>query len=199
MASNIITKDRTRTVMKSIRDLVGKQVLVGIPEDKTSRTQSGQITNAELGYIHETGAPGANIPARPWLVPGVHKAASKYLPHLRAACNAALDGDATQATQWLARAGIVAENYAKREISTGDFVPLKPATVAARRNSRDTQSRRKGESRYMELVDAGMSPASAQAATGIHPLINTGQMRNAVTSVVRRSKLPENALIARYS
>lgn len=189
MAGNsIIVKDRVKTVTDSLRALTKQQVLVGIPAAKTDRTEAGPITNAALGYIHETGAPGANIPARPWLIPGVRKSTSATLPHLRGACNAALDGEPEKAQHELVRAGIIAEGFARNEIVTGNFVPLKPATVAARRYSRGTQSRREGEEQYLALIRAGVTPAAAQTAANIHPLINTAQMLKSVTSVVRKAK-----------
>jgi hypothetical protein len=184
---SIIVQDRAKSIISAIHALAAEQVLVGIPEANTARTQGTEITNAELGYIHENGAPAANIPARAWLVPGVRKSQAQYLPHLRGAYDAALDGEPAKAHQELTRAGIVAENSAKREITTGNFVPLSPATIAARRYSRDTQTQRESEERYLALVRGGATPAAAQVATGIHPLINTAQMRNAVTSVVRQA------------
>src|SRR5689334_15535718 len=120
MAKAIVVKDKTKGVIEALRQLVGEEVLVGIPDSKTNRT-SGQITNAALGYIHEFGSPAANIPARPFLVPGVSKARTAVIPHLRQACEAALEGKKDKAHSALVRAGIVAENSAKREISTGNF------------------------------------------------------------------------------
>lgn len=55
-----------------------KEVLIGIPMSTTERPD-GEITNAELGYIHEYGAPEANIPARPFLIPGVESVKGKAL------------------------------------------------------------------------------------------------------------------------
>jgi hypothetical protein len=187
MAKSIIIKDNSRAIIDSLKALTQHQVLIGIPEEKDAR-DSGPITNAALGYIHEFGAPGANIPARPFLIPGVRKAEREASPHLRSACLAALDGKLDVALRQAAMAGIIAENSAKREITTGDFVPLKPSTIAARYRSRDTGSQRKSETRYMELIHAGSSPAAAQAAAGIKPLINTAQLRNSITSVVRKAK-----------
>lgn len=184
--ANAIVRDRVKSVMDSLRGLAKEQVLVGIPEDKTAR--EGQITNAALGYIHEFGAPGANIPARPHLIPGVRKSAGQYMPHLKAAANFALDGEPQKVRHALMRAGIIASNAVRHEITTGDFVPLKPATVAARYRQRGTATRRAGENQYMELIRQGESPASAQSAAGIRPLMNTGALRNAYTFVVRRVK-----------
>jgi hypothetical protein len=110
------------------------------------------------------------------------------MPHLRGAAVAALDGKPDQADKELVAAGLIAESSAKREISTGDFIPLKPETVAWRFLARGTKTRRASEERYLELIDQGVSPADAQRVAGIRPLINTGQLRNAITSVVRTKK-----------
>ena len=87
MASRVtITKDKVNAVVGSITKLVGKQVLVGIPEANGSRQdpeESAPVTNAALGYIHEFGSPRANIPARPFLIPGVRKSTARVMPHLR--------------------------------------------------------------------------------------------------------------------
>lgn len=187
----VITKDVVNGIIGEITELVGKQVLVGIPENKTIRSsfESGTPpTNATLGYIHEFGAPGANIPARPFLVPGVRKATKAVMPHLQAACEAALEQDRKRSDKELTAAGIIAASSAKKEIHSGNFVPLKPGTIRGRFRSRGTKSRRAGEEQYMELVKGGMSPAAAQTAAGIRPLINTGQLANSITSVVRKKK-----------
>lgn len=185
----IITKDRVNAVIGSITRLVGKEVLVGIPEAKTERQdpeESAHPTNAALGYIHEFGAPRANIPARPFLIPGVRKATEQVMPHLRGACAAALDAKPAVADKELVAAGLIAESSAKREITTGDFIPLKPETVAWRFLARGAKTRRASEERYLSLIDQGVSPRDAQSAAGIRPLINTGQLRQAITSVVRK-------------
>jgi len=179
--------DRSAAITKALRDLTGKEVLVGFPESGAARTGGG-ITNAALGYIHEFGAPAANIPPRPFLVPGVRKVANQYTPHLRKAAEAALNGDAQTVQRELVAAGIIAETGAKAEITTGNFVPLKPGTIAARARGRGTLSRRPSEEQYMQLVKSGVAPGVAQAQTGIRPLINTGQLRRAITSVVVRRK-----------
>lgn len=189
MASRvIITKNNVNSVIAAITKLTRKQVLIGIPDANTSRQQTGPVTNADLGYIHEFGSPAANIPARPFLIPGVRKSLPQVMPHLYGACAAAIDGKSAVADKELVAAGLIAELSAKREINTGNFIPLKPETVAWRYLQRNTKTRRPNEERYLKLIDQGMSPADAQSATGIKPLINTGQLRNAITSVVRVKK-----------
>lgn len=149
-----VTKDRVPDLLKAVRDLTKQEVLIGIPAENAGRDDDLPINNAELGYIHEFGAPAANIPPRPFLVPGVSGAQGKFEPHLKAAANAALSGDGGKVSQGLQRAGIVAASAVKSKIDEGPFAPLSDTTI-----------QRKGSDK---------------------PLIDTGQMRNAVTSVVRK-------------
>lgn len=184
-----ITKDTVSEVVKGITDLVGKQVLIGIPDSTTSRDEEvGQeITNATLGYIHENGSPAANIPARRHLVPGVEKVEEKAVAKLKQAAQATMRGDAQKADQLLNDAGIIGMGGVKSEINwEGDFEPLKPATIRNRHRSRGTKSMRDNERQYLALVAGGMLPADAQSAAGIRPLVNSAQYRNSITYVVRK-------------
>ncbi len=187
MSRLTITRDNVAEVVTSISTLVSKQVLVGIPESTTDRSE-GRITNAALGYIHEFGSPAANIPARPFLRPGVKKATPEALVQLRAAVQAALVGNKAKVDQSLNGAGLIAASGAKQEISSGDFAPLSPSTIRNRHRARQTASMRPSEEEYLGLVNGGMSPGEAQEATGIRPLINTGALRNSLTYVVRTKK-----------
>ena len=65
-----VTRDRVSEVLSAVTKLVGREVLVGIPEDNTERVNGDEATNAQLGYVHEFGSPAKNIPARPFLIPG---------------------------------------------------------------------------------------------------------------------------------
>ena len=192
MASRVtITKDKVNAVVGSITQLVGKQVLVGIPESNAARQDdatNSHPTNAMIGYVMETGSPARNVPARPVLVPGTRESQRDWMPHLRGAAGAALDGNAQKSDAELTAAGIVAESGVKRKIGSNIPPPLKPSTIRSRKYARQTQSRRPNEERYLEQVRSGVDPATAQSAAGIVSLVNTGQLRNAVTSVVRTKK-----------
>lgn len=186
-----VTKDRVNTVVGAITQLVGKQVLVGIPEANATRQDDGSgahPTNAMIGYAMETGSPARNVPARPWLVPGVRESLDQAIPHLEGAVSAALDAQPQKADQELVATGLVAEASVKRKINSNIPPPLSPATIRARKYARQTQSRRANEERYLEQVASGVDPGTAQSAAGIVALVNTAQMRNAVTSVVRTKK-----------
>lgn len=157
------------SIVTAVENLAKKQVLIGIPSDSDRNTRAdGPMTNAALGYIHETGAPSVNIPARPFLVPGVKDAQSAMMSHLEAAGRAAMAGDEQKMLQALNVVGLIAQSAVKAKITDGPFEPLKPRTVAQRMRTRTGRKRR-----------------VVTASADIHPLVDTGQLRNSITYVVR--------------
>lgn len=165
-----------------------KEVLVGIPAENSSRehTSGEQINNAELLYIqshgvrqaemraemqthidagkkyseaHELyiqshGSPLWHIPPRPVLEPSVEANKERIAKQLANASKAALKGDEMKRDASLEKAGIIAENAAKRwfENPENNWPPNAPATI-----------QQKGSDK---------------------PLIDTGEMRKAITHVV---------------
>lgn len=154
-----ITKDRLPDLLKAIRDLTSKEVLVGIPDTAAGRDGDGPISNAEIGYLMETGSPSQNIPERPHLVPGVQVAREKIERRMKAGAEAALSGKSADIDATLTAVGITAENAVKAKITEGPFAALSPKTLAKRR---------------------------AKGRTGEKPLIDTGQYRRTITHVVRK-------------
>lgn len=161
----MVVVDRVAQVMKGLVSAEKYDVLIGIPSEKGPRAgehDQGALTNAALGYIHETGAPEANIPARPFLLPGVREAKAPVTPHLQKATQAFVDGDQVKGEKHLNAAGLIATNLVRRRLNEGiGFAPLASSTLATRR--------RRGRS-------------------GIKPLIDTGQLRNSITYVIRKGK-----------
>ena len=153
-----ITKDRVDALLKAVRDLTAQEVLVGVPSSTAGREDT-PITNAEIGYLMETGSPAQNIPERPFLVPGVEDGKARFIPHLKAAGISALDGKPEMVNRDLERAGFVAASSVKTKITEGPFTPLSPKTLAKRR---------------------------AKGRTRESPLIDTGQLRDSITHVVRK-------------
>lgn len=153
-----ITKDRVDALLKAVRELTTQEVLVGIPSSTAGRDDT-PITNAEIGYLMETGSPAQNIPERPFLVPGVEDGKARFVPHLKAAGLSALDGKPEMVNRDLERAGFVAASSVKTKIAEGPFTPLSPRTLAKRR---------------------------AKGRTRESPLIDTGQLRRSITHVVRK-------------
>lgn len=181
MSSRVkVTRDDVQKVVKSIAALTGKQILVGIPEEKTERGEGVEqepINNATLGYIHEHGSPAKNIPARPFLVPGVEDATEDVEPRLRRAATFAMKGNQERATAEMEAAGMLAQSAVRNKITDGDFAPLSEATLRAR-----ARKGRKGAIAELESRAAGNDPNPENA----RPLIDSGQMRNAITYVVRK-------------
>ncbi|MBY4726606.1 MULTISPECIES: hypothetical protein [Burkholderia] len=152
--------DRLDEVLKSIAGLVKQEVLVGVPDSTAGRKDDGQpLSNAEIGYIQETGSPANNIPARPHLVPGVQDARPKFEPQLQKGVEAALDGDLEQVQRRLNMAGIAAQNSVRAKVNSNIAPELAESTLEARR--------RRGVTRENTLVD-------------------TGQYRNSITYVIRK-------------
>lgn len=182
-------KDKSQRVLEGIKSLKDVSVLVGIPSDNSPGEHGPQtgsnlrtdvldgagpvfsdVTNAVLGIVHEFGAPEMNIPPRAFLVPGIRNEKSSIAKYLGIATKAAMAGDKLRLMRALNSAGIVGMNGAKRKITTGPFAPLKPGTIAARRRrSKGSSYRRK-----------------ATTAVDVTPLIDTGQLRNALTYVLRK-------------
>lgn len=156
-----MTKNKLKIIVSRMRTMTGRTVLVGIPSDKAMR-QGGAPTNAMLGYIHEFGAPEANIPARPFLLPGIRAVKDKVAGYLKQSSIAALKGDSGKADRAMGAAGLVAVSSIQRQFTSGSFAPLKPSTLKARR--------RRGR-------------------TGTRPLIDTGQLRRSITFVLRTGKI----------
>lgn len=183
-----VKKDGVGALMKSLATLGGTRVYAGVPADKAGRTEEdgqGPINNAALMYIHENGAPEANLPARPVVHPAIAAVKPQIVAGLKKAGDFALNGQPEAVLQEYNAVGMIAQNAMRERITEGPFAPLSPKTVAQRAAQRGTR-RRKGEKQYLDLVDSGVSPAEAQAQTGIKPLINTGQLRRALTYVIRK-------------
>ncbi|MGO4738642.1 hypothetical protein AB4099_18990 [Bosea sp. 2KB_26] len=153
-----VTKDRVPDLLRAVRDLTKSEVLVGIPDAEAGR-EDGPISNAEIGYLMETGSPSQNIPERPFLVPGVESARERIEKRMRSAGEAALAGRRDDVSTAFEKAGIEASSAVKAKISDGPFTPLSPKTLAKRR---------------------------ARGRAGEKPLIDTGQLRRAITYVVRK-------------
>lgn len=176
----VTVKDRTASIMRSLGELFTRDVLVGVPSSKTEREEPGApINNATIGYIMENGAPEANIPARPHLVPGIERAEEKFVPHLEKAAVAALNGDVQEMDRRLGMAGQVAVNSVKEIIREGVAPALADSTVAAR-----ARRGRKGAQQELANRAAGMEPALDLAK----PLIDTAQYLNSQTYVVRKGR-----------
>lgn len=153
-----ITKDNVASLLRNIRAMQQEEVLIGYPEDGAARKASDGISNAALAFIHNNGSTLNNIPARPYLVPGVERASEGVQKLLRKAAERALE-DPSEVRNGLERAGLYAVSQVKKVLVENDFQPLAPQTLRRRRK---------------------------QGFEGDKALIRTGQLLNAVTHVVRK-------------
>lgn len=151
-----VTTDKVDGIVKSIERMKNARIMVGIPSQENNRND-GSVGNAQIGYINEYGSPAHNIPARPFLIPGVEAIKAQAADILAEGAKDVMDDKSI--TKSLTKAGIIAQNSVKRAITKGEnFKPLEDSTIAARK--------RKGVS-------------------GKKPLIRTGQLRNSITYIVK--------------
>jgi hypothetical protein len=147
-----VKKSKVIDAIRQMEEADRRELLVGFPAGGAARRE-GEINNATLAYIHEHGSPARNIPARPFLAPGLKRAQSAMVGVLKAAIAAAVRGDRGAVERGLNQAGVIGVDSVQHQIRTGPHAPLKAATI-----------RRKGSSK---------------------PLIDTGQMLQSVTYVIR--------------
>jgi hypothetical protein len=187
-----LEEDHTRELAQALDALGRIEVLIGIPSDtdqphynerqRATQTEArsggeGIQSNATLGYIHEHGAPSQNIPARPWLGPGVEESKDQWLRYMQQAGQAALTFrqgtapgtvqpfDPTTMYKALHAAGTTAVSAVKNRIVAGLEPRLSERTVAARR--RRTPSRQ------------------AMTSADVTPLVDTAQMLNSISYVIK--------------
>jgi hypothetical protein len=180
-----LKQDNTNAAMKAIRELSRTSVMVGIPEEKAERDPSpddpNPPTNAVLGYIHEHGDPSKNLPARPFLAPGVAASQEQWEESLETAAILAFRGDAIGMRAALGRAGARAVAAVQAVIRAQDFAALAPSTVEERLRKIGV-IRPKLISKYNKM---SASEQAAFVAENITILMDTGAMFRSITWVLR--------------
>ena len=180
-----VTRDGVQGVHDAIKELLSKEVLVGFPEETTDdREDATEPTNAALGYIHDNGAPEVNIPARPFMVPAIEEAQDRIADGLGEAARMAMrPGKANPELidKMLHRVGFIAEVAIKTKINEGIPPPLSERTLQAR-----ASRGREGAAWDLAWRAAGVDPSMTMELA--KPLVDTGQMRNAVKYVIRDRK-----------
>lgn len=179
-----ITRDSLEDLRDSVKVLVENEVLVGFPEDTTTRKddpEDREITNAALGYIHNTGMPEQNIPAREFMESGIRDGQDKITAQLARTAKITLTKRSPVATQQgLERVGLTAQAALRRKINEGIPPPLADATLRER-----ARRGRKGAKIELQRRGDGEAPSTQFAK----PLIDTGQLRNAINYVIRKRKV----------
>jgi hypothetical protein len=155
-----VTKNDLQAVLANINAMVGQRVYIGIPQEKNQRPDGG-VGNATIAYINEKGSPAKGIPARPFLGPGVRKAAPQVLDALK---NGARAGMMKRGgvVRGLRMAGKIAVDSVQATMVAGEgFAPLSQRTLEARRAKRRKSTK---------------------------PLIETGRLKRSITYVIRTRK-----------
>jgi hypothetical protein len=150
--------DNYGKLLKGVDAMVGTQVLVGVPADKAPR-KGEAINSAQLAYIHDNGAPEANIPARPFMAPGVKSVENENAATFKKIGQAALDLRMDAVDRGFHQVGLRTQAAIKNKIASNIPPPLGEATLAARR--------RRGVTRTNTLID-------------------TGNMQNSINYVIRK-------------
>ena len=170
MSTNVATvihSSKVTGLNDSLKKLKRTMILVGIAKgDAKDARSDGGPDNHLLGFIHEYGAPGANIPARPFLRPGIRSAKEQISTGLEAAIKAALKDDAEAMNAALERTGMKATSAVKLFMKEPEppFAPLASSTLRNRHRSRLTKGKRENEIK----------------GENVKPLLNTGTLRNAI-------------------
>ncbi len=154
-----VTKDFTKEFNDTIAKFKRDAVLVGIPQEENERSDDEMINNATLLAMNQFGSAAQNIPPRPVMSIGIRKAQDEIAEQFKMAVQKSFSEGINALPIYYNRAGIIASNSIKKVINAQDGIePPSEATLAARKS-------------------AGF--------TGKKALIVTGQMRNAITYVVK--------------
>lgn len=157
--AEIISTDETlKAVEAAVKELKQHDVLVGIPQEKSSRQGSkGKATNAELLFIHTNGSPIRGIPARPVLQPAIKNDKERIGEMLGKAVDKAVSGKIEEIAPALERAGIYGAKVCKDWFvnPSNGWKPNSPRTLKHKKSTR--------------------------------PLIDTSEMRKSITYVVRNN------------
>ncbi len=152
----------TADFVGDFKDVLAKlktdSVLVGVPQENTTRKAGDPINNATLMAINEFGSPANNIPARPVMQIGIKNAQDAIADQFGKAAKFALTNGANAVDVFYERAGIIASNSIKKAINDQDGIdPPAASTLRAR---------------------------ARRGFRGTKALIVTGQLRNSITYVV---------------
>ena len=179
---------------KLVDKLTSKQVLIGIPAENAPRGDGGEINNAAIGYLMETGCPERNIPARPHLVPGIREAAPRAVNILKIAAKKLLTVESRpeDIEGALEKVGMICVSEVKTIIQSKIPPPLADSTLKARAaragNAKKGVGISKGAIKELKMRAEKREKFGADFmpdSVFVTPLIDSGQYISKITSVVR--------------
>ena len=171
-------------IKEAMGTLKNAKVYVGIPEAETSR--SGQpVTNAGLLFIHTNGSPLRHIPARPVIEPSIEANHIALEEGLHEAASFVLDGQKDKAETTLKKVGTLGATGAKRWFTDprNGWRQNAPSTIR-RKLAKLTGQRLRKALKTLASVAENMPLFGTTELDSINtPLIDTGEMRRAITHV----------------
>jgi hypothetical protein len=192
--------ERLKALQASLKALADRRVLVGFPRATNKREGNEPINNAELGYIHNYGAPEAHIPQREFMRPGFQAVLSEVIDLYKSAAKAACRNESVvmsgasfaELDKYLHRIGLRLQASIKQTIRAGLSPELAAATVAARIARRKSKKWRR---QRQIMVDANVAAGKAPGAGIFTPLIDTAAMLNSITYVIRKPKATNDLIL----
>ena len=163
MSVNIIEESRNyNKLKKTLKFIKENEVYVGIPDDTTVREEdrTGEVTNAELLFIHTNGSPVNNIPPRPVIEPAIRNDKERLSSMMKKAAQLAFSGRFDEAVNQLRKVGMRGQNVSRAWFVNPDngWPPNSPSVQAAKR---------------------------AKGSNDPKPLIDTGELRKSITYFVK--------------
>lgn len=141
-----ITRDEVKAILQNISAMDKLRLLVGVPQEKEGR-KGDEIGNAALAYIFTKGSPKQNIPASPFLEPGVKKVQPRVISVLKEGAKEGMM-KVGGIEKSLHKAGLLAQAEVRGVITSQEgFPPLSRKTIAARKE--------KGHGGTKRLIDSG--------------------------------------------
>lgn len=157
-----VTKDFTKQFQETIARFKKDSVLIGIPMEDNQRDDDAPIGNAAILAINHFGSDDGKIPPRPVLTTGIKNAQADITDQFKIMAKKALKQGVSALDTGYERIGIIASNACKKVITDQDGIKEpSDATLKARQY----------------LTQSGFK--------GTKALLVTGQLRNAITYVVR--------------
>lgn len=154
-----VTADFTEQFNAVIKKFKNDQVLVGIPSSDATRDEDAPINNAALLAINNFGSEANGIPPRPVMAIGIKNAQDEIAEQYKRATIEALTKGTAVLSPIYNRIGIIASNSIKKAIN---------AQIG-----------------FLGPADSTLKTREADGFKGTKSLIVTGQMRNAITYVVK--------------
>lgn len=139
---------------------------------------------AEVAMIHEHGAPGAKIPARPFFKPVISENKEAWKANLASGVRAVMAGK-IDADSMFEQIGALAAGQVRAKLASGDFLKLSPITLMLRK-WKDADPGLKIGGRMVGAAAASVAAGDDYSLSGMRnqPLHDTGYMISTLTNIV---------------